>query len=172
MADFRKWLPLPLTIFALSFALAAQTATPTPTPEPAAGPANIYAAGISYHAGASPAVAGTALYVHLVASPGTYAFTAIDALPASARPFVVTTNVSAGIAQKLATIAGVPIYVPASAGFSFSGANAGWAWSGGGMAVIRVKGGLLMPNVRFVKSSVSGGAGYGVVAGVLFGWGS
>ena len=172
-----------LLVFALSFTLAAQTDNPMPTPTPvpvvAAAPpltapplTNIYGAGVSYNAGASPAIAGSALYARLVAGTGTYAFTQVDALPASIKPFTVTTNVSVGVAQKLATIAGIPIYVPASAGVSFNGTNAGWAWSGGGMAVVKVKGALVMPNVRFMKSSVSGGAGYGVIAGCLFGWGN
>ena len=42
---------------------------------------NFAAAGISYNAGGSPALAGTGLYAHSIADSATYAFTVIDALP-------------------------------------------------------------------------------------------
>lgn len=48
---------------------------------------NLYAIGPSYNFNATPAVAGTALYGHYVASPGTYAFAAVDALPNTVKPF-------------------------------------------------------------------------------------
>lgn len=168
-----KRIALALCLFSVLVAFAtAQTATPTPTPVPAAtGPANIYAAGISYNPGASPAIAGTGLYARQLIG-GTYAFTAIDALPATLKPFTVDTNISVGVAQKVATIAGVPIYVPTAAGISWSGKNTGWACSTGALAWIKIKGQwAIAPNVRVLKSSVSGGAGYGVVGGFLLGWG-
>jgi hypothetical protein len=141
-------------------------------PPPDTGVSNLYAAGVSYSPGASPAVAGTGLYAHKIADTGTYAFTAVDALPISTRPFVVNTNFSAGVAQRVLTIGKVPIYVPTSAGVSYNGTNTGWAWTTGAMASIRVKDNWrICPNVRLVKSSVSNGAGYQPVVGILFGWG-
>jgi hypothetical protein len=135
-------------------------------------PANVYAGGISYNVGASPAIAGTGLYAHLIADSGTYAFTVVDALPISVKPFTVSTNFGVGIAQKLFTIAKVPVFVPTSAGISYTGNNTGWQWSTGALASIKVKGNWrVMPNVRIVKSSVSNGAGYTPIAGILFGWG-
>jgi hypothetical protein len=136
-------------------------------------PTNIYAAGMSYNVGASPAIAGTGLYARLVSDgSGTYAFTVVDALPISVKPFTVSTNFGIGIAQKLFTISKVPVFVPTSAGISYNGVNTGWAWSTGALASIRVKGNWrVMPNVRIVKSSVSNGAGYTPIVGVLFGWG-
>jgi len=144
----------------------AQTvATPT-------GVQNIYAAGASYSINASPAVAGTALYAHSLNSAGTYAFTAIDALPATLKPFTVTSNIGVGIAQKVFTLGSVPVYMPTAAGISWSGTNAGWQWSGGGLASIHVKGNYyLMPSIRFLKSSVSGGTGYQPIIGLLVAWG-
>jgi hypothetical protein len=137
-----------------------------------AGPDNFYGAGLSYNAGASPAIAGTGLYAHKIADSGTYAFTVVDALPTTLRPFVVNTNFSVGVAQKVASFGSVPIFVPTAAGVSYNGANTGWAWSTGGMAVIKLKHDIaIMPNVRLVKSSVSNGTGYQPVVGVLFGWG-
>lgn len=132
---------------------------------------NLYAGGMSYSVGGSPAIAGTALYAHSL-SDGTYAFTAIDALPNTIRPFTVSTNIGAGVAQKIATIANIPIYVPTAAGISWSGSNTGWQWSGGVLASIHVKGPYyILPSVRFLKSSVSGGTGYQPILGILFGWG-
>jgi len=133
---------------------------------------NLYAAGASYNNGATPTVAGTALYAHLINNSDTYAFTVIDAVPNTLKPFTVTTNVGVGIAQRVLTIGKVPIYIPTSAGISWTGSNTGWQWNTGAMAVVYTKGGFSIdPVVRVVKSSVSGGTGYQPVIGVLFGWG-
>lgn len=133
---------------------------------------NIYAAGVSYSAGGSPAVAGTGLYAHLINGSGTYAFTVVDALPATVKPFTVTTNIGVGVAQKVATFGKIPIYMPAATGISWTGSNTGWQWNTGALATIHVKGQYyVMPSVRVLKSSVSGGSGYQPVLGVLFAWG-
>lgn len=133
---------------------------------------NIYLAGGSYSSGASPAFAGSALYAHEVNSAGTYAFTMVDALPASTKPFTVTTNVGVGIAQRVATIGTIPILIPTAAGISYTGTNTGWAYSTGVGAVFKLKPNwYLMPTLRVLKSSVSSGSGYQPIIGVLFGWG-
>lgn len=134
---------------------------------------NVYAAGISYNPGGSPSIAGTGLYAHLINDgSGTYAFTVVDALPISNKPFTVNTNFGAGIAQKIFTIGKVPVLIPTSAGISYNGTNTGWAWSTGGMLSIKIKDNWhVFPNVRVQKSSVSNGAGYTPVSGLLFGWG-
>lgn len=133
---------------------------------------NLYAAGASYSVNASPSVAGTALYAHQLAD-NTYAFTAVDALPETVKPFTVTTNVGVGIAQKITTFHGVDVFVPTAAGVEWTGTNTGWQWNGGVLAAIKLKGSYyLMPSVRFLKGSVSGGTGYQPIVGVLFGWGS
>lgn len=151
----------------------AQTPTPAPTPAPTS-PANIYAAGISFNNSGSPSIAGTGMYARLISDgSGTYAFTVVDALPASLKPFTVTTNIGAGIAQKVVTLGSVPIFIPTSAGISYNGTNTGWAWSTGAIASIKIKGNWrVFPNVRIVKSSVSAGSGYQPIVGVLFGWGN
>jgi|SRR5690348_10018795 len=143
------------------------------TPAPSTPPQNIYAAGISYNQSATPEIAGTGLYARAVdASIGTYAFTAVDALPNSTRPFTVTTNMSVGIAQKVFSIGSVPIYIPTAAGISWTGSNTGWAWSTGALASVRLgkSNWRLMPMVRFARSSVSG-SGIQPIGGVLIGWG-
>lgn len=160
-----------LVVTALCLGAFAQGAPPPPAPS---GPLqNIYAAGISYNNSVSPSVAGTALYAHsLNDATGTYAFTVMDALPTTFHPFNVTTNVGAGIAQKLFSIGSVPVYVPTSAGVSFSGTNTGFQWSSGAMASIHVKGSwYAFPNLRFVHSNVSNGSGYQITTGFMFGWG-
>lgn len=145
------------------------------TPAPSLLPQNLYAAGASYNPGASPSIAGTALYAHYLTGSGTgttYAFTVVDALPESVKPFEITTNVGAGIAEQVATFDGIPIFVPTSAGVQWSGSNVGWQWNGGAMALVRVKANYyLVPSLRFLKGSVSGGSGYQVIAGLEFGWG-
>lgn len=135
---------------------------------------NIYAAGVSFNQSATPQIAGTGLYARIVdASTSTYAFTAIDALPASIKPFTVSTNIGAGIAQKVLTIGKAQVFIPTSAGISFNGSNTGWQWNGGALISIPLKGQFrIMPVARFLKSSVSAGSSYQPIIGVLFGWGS
>lgn len=149
----------------------AQTPPNTPpAPEPLA---NIYAAGVSYSVNATPGVAGTGLYAHLLSDTGTYAFTAIDALPNTLRPLTVTSNIGVGVAQRVFTVGGVPVFMPTAAGVSWSGSNTGWQWSGGALLAVHVRGTYyLMPSIRFLKSSVSNGSGYQPILGVLFAWGN
>ncbi len=133
---------------------------------------NLYAAGVSWNSSATPAIAGTGLYARKVTESGTYAFTAIDAVPNTIKPFTATTNIGAGLAQRIVTIAKVPIFIPTAAGISFSGSNTGWQWNTGALASFKLKDGYyLLPTVRLVKSSVSNGSGYQPIVGVLFGWG-
>lgn len=141
---------------------------------------NLYMAGASYSAGAQTApVAGSALYAHAITTgtTGMYAFTAIDAVPNTLHPFTVTSNIGVGVAEKLFTVDGISIFVPTSAGISWSGTNTGWQWSAGAGAPIKLKttadGGAfyIMPTVRVLKSSVSNGTGYQPIIGILFGWG-
>lgn len=161
----KKLLVLSVLLFAVAMIVPAASAQ-------SADISNLYAGGVSYNPGATPAIAGTGLWAHKVADTNTYAFTAVDALPTTLKPLVVNTNFSAGIAQKVLTIGKIPIFVPASAGVSYNGSNTGWAWTTGAMAAIKFKSNYyLCPNVRLVKSSVSGGTGYQPVIGVLFGWG-
>lgn len=135
---------------------------------------NIYAAGVSFNQSATPQIAGTGLYARIVdASTRTYAFTAIDALPANIKPFTVSTNIGAGIAQKVLTIGKAQVFIPTAAGISFNGSNTGWEWNGGALVSVPIKGSFrLMPVARFLKSSVSGGSSYQPIIGVLFGWGN
>jgi len=145
-------------------------ARPAPTSAPLT---NIYAGGISFNNSASPAIAGTGLYARLLNDgSGTYAFTAVDGIPNTLKPLTVTTNFSAGVAQKVFTIGKIPIFVPTAAGVSFNGTNTGWAWSTGALASVKLKGNWrLFPTVRIAKSSVSNGTGYQPIVGILFGWG-
>ena len=151
-----------LFVCALAIGAAAQTL-----------PDNVYASGLSFNSSASARFAGTGLYARKVSDgSGTYFFTAVDALPASVRPFTVSTNFGAGVAQKLPfTLGKIPFYAPVGAGFSYNGTNKGWEWNGGILASIRLKGNWhLYPNARFLKSSISAGSGYQPIVGVLIGW--
>jgi hypothetical protein len=169
MTSFLKFSAVLLFVTVTAFA---QTPTP-PTPTPITAPIkNLYAVGGSFNVNAKPSVAGSALYAHFVASPGTYAFTVIDVLPNTVKPFTVTNNIGAGLAQKMLTIRNVSLYMPTTAGVSWSGTNTGWQWTGGGAIVIPMKNNLYMvPTLRFLKSSVSGGTGYQPIFGLSLGWG-
>lgn len=134
---------------------------------------NLYAGGISYNVGATPSIAGTALYAHNLdakANLSTYAFTVIDALPSKLKPFTVTTNIGGGVAQDIAHFGKATVWLPTSAGVSWSGKSTGWEWNGGVALTIPIKKFYLIPNLRFLKSSVSG-ADYQPIFGVLFGFG-
>ena len=136
---------------------------------------NLYAAGASYNPGGSPGIAGTALYAHNLntgATLPTFAFTAVDAVTTSTKPFTVTSNVGIGFAQQVASLGKIPIYMPTSAGISWTGDNTGWSWTGGVITPIKYKSVYLIPAVRFLKSSVSNGSSYQVMASFLIGWGS
>ena len=149
-----------LLALALAFTALAQTSN------------NLAAVGVSYQPGGSPAIAGTGMYAKALAgTPGTYAFTVVDALPLPVKPFTVATQFGAGIAQKIFTVGKFTLYVPTSAGISFQGTNTGWAWTTGGLGSYTTKYGNIMPNIRVVKSSVSAGEGYTIIAGLWWGWG-
>ena len=109
---------------------------------PATDVQNMYAAGVSYSVNATPAIAGTALYAHEVTDSGLYAFTAVDALPNTIRPLTVTSNIGVGVAQKVATLGKVPIYMPTAAGVSWSNSPS-------------VSGSIAAPSTDAARSSVS-----------------
>ena len=140
-------------------------------------PTNLYAVGGSYNSGASTPIAGSALYARLT-TDSTYAFTALDILPISVSPFTVSTNVSAGVAQKILTWENINFFTPTSAGISITGNNTGWTWTSGVLADYNIKKSgkatqyHVMPNVRWLKSSVSNGSGYQLIGGVMVGWGT
>lgn len=153
-----------ITVFALACAFSAFGQT-----------ANFAAAGLSYNPGATPAIGGTGLYAHLLTG-GTYAFTAVDALPTATKPFTVDTAVGVGVAQKLATLGKLEVFAPTSAGISWAGKNTGWAWTGGVLGLLPVGVGTKRVGfaARFLKSSVPNtvpGSGYQVMVTALFGWG-
>jgi hypothetical protein len=133
---------------------------------------NMYAVGVPYSVNANPALAGEAIYAHLMNDAGTYGFTNIIALPNSVKPFTVTSNVGVGVAQKVATIANIPVYAPVGIGPSWTGSNIGYQYNAGFLASIHIKNDYyFLPSFRFVKSSVSNGTGYQPTIGLDFGWG-
>ena len=137
-------------------------------------PLNIWGAGLSWNQSASASMsqqfAGSALYARAQNTVGTYAFTMIDAVPTSYRPFTTTTNIGVGIGQKVLTVGAWTLYGTAAAGPSWSGPNTGWNWSGGAMATHDLKNkwwiGL---NARTIRSSVNQNSGNQYIFGVLAG---
>lgn len=153
-------------VFVLALAVSIHAQTPAPIQ-------NLYGLGLSYSTGATgaQAVAGSAIYAHHLTDNGTYAFTAIDAVPNTVHPFTVNTNIGIGVAQKVATINKWDVFTPVAAGFTFNGSNAGWHWDGGAMMPIPFKNGYyFLPSVRFLKASI-GGSGIQPILGLGFGWG-
>jgi hypothetical protein len=128
---------------------------------------DIYAGGLSYSVNARPSIAGTGLYAHPVADT-TYAYTSIDVVPNTVKPFTVTSNIAVGIGQKVATLGKLPIYCTTGAGPSWTGTNVGWAYNFGCLTEVVIKNQKFMPTFRALKSSVSNGTGYQPVIGILY----
>jgi len=177
----RRIILLTALLFVAACVVYAQTPTPTTT-------SNLYGLGSSWNNGASPSVAGTGFYGHRVANattastvtgagtvPGTsyptFAVTFLDVLPIAIKPFTVSTNVSVGVAQQVLSYNGISFAVLAAAGGSFTGTNSGWDWTGGVNAIYRIKkAGVpthfgVWGGTRWLKSSVSNGAGYQLIPG-------
>ena len=133
---------------------------------------NIYAFGGSYNFNTSPKFSGTALYGHLVVSPGTYFFTLVDVVPTTTKPYTVTNNVGVGLAQKMFSIGRVDLVIPTTAGVSWTGLNVGWQWNGGFAFVIHLNHNLyLIPTARYLRSNVSNNSGTQPIIGMEFGFG-
>jgi hypothetical protein len=143
------------------------------TPPPYSIPVkNLYAAGVSYNVNAKPSISGTTMYGHLITAPGTYGFVVMDVLPNTTKPFTVTSNIGAGVAQKMFSIGRASLIMPTTAGVSWTGSNTGWQWTGGLAVPIYLKSNLfLVPTFRYIKSSVSNGTGYQPIIGLAIGFG-
>jgi hypothetical protein len=152
-----------------------QTATPAPTVLP---PLNIWGVGLSWNQGASSALsqqfAGTAFYAREQNTAGTYLYTMFDVVSTTVKPLTVTTNTGIGLGQKITTVAGWTIYATATAGPSWTGSNAGWNWTGGGMAAHAIGKSKwnIIPMIRTVKSSVNNNSGYQLIFSLGFGTGN
>lgn len=161
-----------MTTFFLKFVMVFLILTPMALAQTQPPIRNLYATGVSYNFNAQPNIAGTALYAHYIASPGTYGFTVIDVLPNTVKPFTVTSNIGAGLAQKMFSVGRASLFMPTTAGISWSGSNTGWQWTGGAAVSISIKSNFyLIPTARFLKSSISDGSGYQPIFGVEFGFG-
>ena len=179
----------------LFIAIAASMAliAPHPACSQTAPPINLYAFGVSYNNANSPSVDGTALYARMVAANvssttttaagttttayPTYAFTALDILPVSIKPFEVSTNMSVGVAQRIFNLNGINVFIPVSAGPAITGTNLGWNWTSGLLLDYQIKkAGVptnwhIMPNLRWLQTNVNGGSVYQLTGGILIGLG-
>ena len=160
-------------IIALLLTLCAAITAAAQTVVPPSSVQNLYMLGGSYAPGAQPSGAGTALYAHQINQSGTFAFTLIDALPLTYKPFTVSTNIGVGIAQNIATIGKLSIFVPTAVGIQWTGTNTGWQWSTGAGIPIKIKNSswYIMPIARVLKGSATGQTGFEPVGGILVGWG-
>lgn len=160
----------------------AQTATtpPATTTPVAANPnslaplSNFYGGGLSYINGGNPALSGTLIYAHPAStSTGTYLVTIVDVIPVATKPFTVNTNIGAGVAQRVATIASHDIYGITSLSLSEDSTNVGYSFTAGGGMPFKLKTSnwYAMPILRVYKSSITGSQGFMPQLGVVFAWG-
>jgi hypothetical protein len=160
---------VPMILLFLAFGMLSLSTVRAQAVPPADGN-NMAAVGMNYSVNASPSLAGSLLYARLLLpSTDTWAFTNADFLPNTLKPFTVTNNVGAGVAQKIATFGTVPVYCITAAGVSWTGTNTGFQFNGGCIASIKYKGFLIMPDARFLKSSVSNGTSYQPILGAYIG---
>lgn len=166
----KNTLPLLFLMLALGMCFPQAVKAQTVTNIPPADGNNIYAIGMNYSVNASPGIAGSLLYARrAIESTDTWAFTNADFLPNTIKPFTVTNNIGAGLAQKVFSFGNVPVYCITGAGVSWTGSNTGFQYNGGCMATIKYKSIMFMPAGRFLKSSVSNGTGYQPIVGLYVG---
>jgi hypothetical protein len=130
---------------------------------------DVVAAGVSWNQQATPQINGTLVYGALIGT-GLYSFNLVDVTPQTYKPFVITTNITFGLAQHMRDIGIVKVYTVATAGVGAGGNNVGFAWTAGGAAFIPLgkKGLFLLPNVRVLKNTLSEFQG---IYGIAIGWG-
>jgi len=133
------------------------------------GHAQIIGGGVSYNQSGSPSIAGTGIYAKELTS-GLWSFSLLDVIPTSTAPVTLTTQLSTGIGQRLFTVKSWQIFAPTTTGITWTGSNTGWTWTSGLMGIREIKGRLVMPNVRWIKSTTNNNSSYQCVAGVMIGW--
>lgn len=142
-----------LRLLPLLFLLACQLIKAQLLP-PASPSAAFVGAGVAYNPSTSPKAVGHVWFALLAdRSTCTYSWTAVDLLYSrSASPTRLTTAVEAGAAQWLRDFGRVGLYMLGAAGAAVSTASVGGAFSGGGMLVVPLKGGLALGlNVRVIQ---------------------
>jgi len=135
-----------------------------------AGYENFAALGGSFNQYADPSIAGNLLYAQrLGADDSTYNFNFVDIVSKQEDTFKVATSVTFGLAQKMLTFGRAKVYVTTGVGFLAGDENLGYSWTGGGAVAIPLgKGFQFVPNVRFLKSSLTD---FQPIFGLMLGWG-
>ena len=138
-----------LCVFLLACACYAQTAPPatiyqgpppmaTVAPAPTL-PANWVGVGAGYTAGATPPVNGWASYATLVSGKGQlYSFSSYDIVAGASKPHNITTSARTGFATLLKVWGPVYVLGFGTAGVAASGTATTGAFSGGGIAVLKL----------------------------------
>jgi hypothetical protein len=147
----------------LTFALQAQTSEL---------PESYAAAGLFYNTYAVPHVTGFGAYAKKIAA-STYSYTNIDVTSNSLKNFKPETTTTTGIAQQLTTFGGFGVFGMVTAGVavanSSTGANLGFAGSGGFLLVKPISKGWTVDIPIRVLASTVGPPQY--VVGIGVGWG-
>jgi hypothetical protein len=116
--------------------------SPTAAPVTVAPPVNFAGVGGLYNPSGSPRMTGWATYAKLVdAKSESYFFSTEDAFVSSGTsPFTITVSGRVGLATKLKEIGPVKVFGIVDGGGATAGSASGAAASGGGIAVIKLKG--------------------------------
>jgi len=126
--------------------------------------------GGSFNQYAEPSISGNLLYAQrLGLDDSTYNFNFVDIVSKNEDEFKVSTSVTFGVAQKMLTFGRAKVYVTTGVGFLAGDENLGYSWTGGGAVAIPLGHGFqVLPNIRFLKSSLTDFQG---VFGLMIGWG-
>ena len=165
-------------------ALAASINAPAPTYPPApSAPSAVPAAPPDYpdewagiYGGYSSKIAGGFSYAKLISKSGpVYSFTTTDIVSLKRNPFVVQTSPRTGLATVLRQFGPVTVLALADAGMAVApkptalGTNVGFATSGGGLAIWRIKSFSVGFGARVLKSAL-GTMGARTIVEVVIGY--
>jgi hypothetical protein len=154
---FRRFLVMIGLVFLMIAPLAAAEA-----------PENFAALGMSWNQYAVPQLSGNLLYAKKLGE-STYSFNFVDMVSTSMVPFKTATSITTGIGQRFLRIGSVSVYGTTGVGILAGGENVSYSWTSGGAVSIPIgKGFAILPNVRFIKNSVTE---LQWIGGVMIGWG-
>jgi hypothetical protein len=152
MSGMKLAIYLPLVA---SIALAQSAPQPT---EPALPlPQNFAVAFVALNQYSTPQINGGASYARLIStSNALYSFTSYDVTSVKPKPFTVQTSTRTGIAAVIRQYGPLVIVGLGDAGVAAAANNLGGAFSGGGLAIYRLKNGFAITGgMRILKTSLN-----------------
>lgn len=159
------------TIVCILALLSVFLALPVFAQEPVVGPENFIGFGVSYnqYVEKGQQISGNLLYARRATADRLYSFTFVDVVSKESKEFSTATSITEGIGLRTASIGKVGIYATTGVGVMAGYKDVGYSWTGGmALGIPLGKGWAVMPNVRFLKSSLTD---YQYIGGIMIGFG-